>query len=148
MDIQGTRIINAPINAVWQALNSADILRQAIPGCQALDGNFAEGFSATIKQKIGPIATSFSGKVTISDVVMGKSYIINGSGDGGVAGKASGSARVDIEEISPGQTQLTYQVAVNISGKIMQLGARVIEPVVKKNSDQFFDAFNDLVGNQ
>ncbi len=141
MDISGETIITAPRESVWFGLNNAEILKKVIPGCQELNGNFADGFSAKIKQKIGPVSATFAGKVDFSDVVEGGSYRINGAGDGGVAGFAKGYADVNLTEIPEG-TLLSYKIHATIGGKIMQLGSRMIEPVVKKCAEEFFQGFN------
>ena len=48
-----------------------------------------------------------------------------------------------IEEI--GLTTLTYEVDIDVGGKIAQLGSRLINGVAKKMSDYFFGRFADLV---
>ncbi|MDA3887401.1 MAG: SRPBCC domain-containing protein [Allgaiera sp.] len=57
---------------------------------------------------------------------------------GGVAGSAKGSADVTLKEVPEG-TELSYDVRVNISGKIAQLGSRLINSTAKKLTGQFFD---------
>ncbi len=37
MDMNGSEIIAAPVDTVWRGLNDPDILRQCIPGCEALE---------------------------------------------------------------------------------------------------------------
>jgi len=44
-----------------------------------------------------------------------------------------------------GSTILSYEVNVNIGGKVAQLGSRLIDGVAKKMSDYFFGRFSDLV---
>ena len=68
--------------------------------------------------------------------------MISGSGKGGVAGGATGSARVDLEEIENGNsTRLTYDVNAAVTGKIAQLGSRLIESTAKKLATKFFTDF-------
>ena len=44
-----------------------------------------------------------------------------------------------------GITTLSYEVNVNVGGKIAQLGSRLIDGVAKKMSNYFFGRFADLV---
>lgn len=37
MDMTGERRIEAPREAVWQALNDTAVLKASIPGCETLD---------------------------------------------------------------------------------------------------------------
>ncbi|MBK5928227.1 CoxG family protein [Rhodobaculum claviforme] len=144
MELIGSRTIAADRMTVWEHLNDADTLRESIPGCEELSGSAEEGFSATVKQKIGPVKATFKGTVTLSDVVVGESYRIAGEGSGGVAGFARGAARVRLEEVADG-TELTYEVEAHVGGKIAQLGARLIHGVARKMADQFFDNFQTHV---
>jgi hypothetical protein len=59
-------------------------------------------------------------------------------------GFANGSADVKLIEEN-GITTLTYEVDVNVGGKIAQLGSRLIDGVAKKMSDYFFGRLSDLV---
>jgi carbon monoxide dehydrogenase subunit G len=138
MEIQGTRQIAAPREVVWAALNSAEVLKAAIPGCQELTGGPEDGFEATVKQKVGPVSATFQGKVTLADIVPLTSYTISGEGKGGAAGFAKGSADVVLAD-SEGGTLLTYAVKANVGGKLAQLGSRLIDGFAKKMADTFFD---------
>ena len=59
-------------------------------------------------------------------------------------GFATGNANVKLSEEN-GITTLSYEVDVNVGGKIAQLGSRLINGVAKKMSDYFFGRFADLV---
>ena len=59
-------------------------------------------------------------------------------------GFANGSADVKLKEEN-GSTTLSYEVDVNVGGKVAQLGSRLIDGVAKKMSDYFFGRFADLV---
>jgi uncharacterized protein len=147
MEMQGTRLIASDRASVWQALNSADVLRACIPGCEELAGSPEEGFAATVKQKIGPVRATFKGAVTLSDVVPGESYTITGEGKGGVAGFAKGSAQVTLAD-AEGGTELTYDVDAKVGGKIAQLGSRLIDGFARKMAGQFFDRFQERVESE
>jgi uncharacterized protein len=147
MEMQGTRLIASGRASVWQALNSADVLRACIPGCEELTGSPEQGFAATVKQKIGPVRATFKGAVTLSDVVPGESYTITGEGKGGVAGFAKGSAQVTLAD-AEGGTELTYDVDAKVGGKIAQLGSRLIDGFARKMAGQFFDRFQERVESE
>lgn len=58
MELAASRILNADRATVWAALNSAEVLKACIPGCEELTGNPEEGFAATVKQKVGPVSAT------------------------------------------------------------------------------------------
>ena len=140
MELTGTRIIAAPREVVWARLNDAETLKACIPGCEELTGSPEEGFEATVKQKVGPVKATFTGAVTLSDVVPPESYRISGEGKGGVAGFAKGGADVRLTEVEGG-TELTYAVDAKVGGKIAQLGSRLIDSFAAKMADSFFEKF-------
>jgi hypothetical protein len=94
--------------------------------------------------RLGPIKANFEGKVTLSDIDPPNGYTISGEGSGGPAGGARGSAKVKLSE-DEGATLLDYSVDSQISGKIAQLGARLIDATAQKLAGDFFGRFNALV---
>jgi uncharacterized protein len=103
-----------------------------------------EGFVAVVKQKVGPVSATFTGVVTISDIVPGRSLKISGEGKGGPAGFAKGGATVTLDPSAEGTT-LTYDVEAAIGGKLAQLGSRIIEGFTKRLADEFFSRFQSAV---
>ena len=98
-----------------------------------------------MKLKVGPVSATFKGNVELQDLDPPNGYRISGSGEGGIAGFAKGGAVVKLTDAEGGGTVLSYDVEANVGGKIAQLGARLIDGVAKKNADQFFATFADVV---
>lgn len=144
MDMRDEIALPLSVEDVWQALNDPEILQQAIPGCLSLEQISETELAAKVKVKIGPVAATFKGQVTLSDLNPPTSYVIAGAGTGGVAGSAKGQAEVTLTD--KGETcLLAYDVSAVVSGKIAQLGSRLVESTAKKLSQQFFDNFTNLV---
>lgn len=144
MEMQGSRKIAAPRAVVWAALNDPEVLKAALPGCQSLSGSPEEGFTATVKQKVGPVSATFEGGVRLSDVVPLESYTIVGEGKGGAAGFAKGEAAVTLADEGEG-TLLSYDVKASVGGKIAQLGSRLIDGFAKRMADTFFENLQSAV---
>jgi carbon monoxide dehydrogenase subunit G len=144
MKITGETLIPAPQEAVWQALNDPAILRQSIPGCESLEQTSDHSFKAVVSSRIGPIAARFTGNVRLSDLDPPNSYTLTGEGTGGAAGAAKGVAKVRLEP-GEGGTRLLYDVDAQISGKLAQIGSRVVEAAAKMLAGQFFDRFGKAV---
>jgi len=145
MDMTGSQRIEAPREVVWAALNDPEVLKQCIPGCQSMEREGEHGFAAKAVLKIGPVKASFSGHVTLSDINPPLGYVISGEGDGGVAGKAKGSATVRLDAEGDDVTILHYEVKSQIAGKIAQLGSRLIDATAKKLAGEFFESFGKVV---
>ena len=65
---------------------------------------------------------------------------------GGPAGFAKGTAKVSLAD-DGGATILSYEVNVEVGGKLAQVGGRLIEGTSKKLAGEFFDTFSSLVGS-
>ena len=140
MDMTGERLIAAPREKVWEALNDPEILKSSIPGCDSLVREAEDTLKASAAVKIGPISARFSGKVLLSDIDPPNGYRISGEGTGGVAGFARGGAVVRLADAAGG-TRLTYEAKAEVGGKVAQLGARLIDATAKQMADTFFDRF-------
>ena len=143
MKLSGSYKLNVKKEVVWRALNDSNILKQCITGCESFEKESDNIFNATATNQIGPMNASFSGTVKLSNIKENQSYTLSGQGNSAV-GFANGSADVKLDE-HDGATTLTYEVNVDVGGKIAQLGSRLINGVAKKMSDYFFGRFSDLV---
>ena len=143
MKLAGSYKLNVKKEIAWQALNNINILKQCIPGCETFDKENDNVFNAVATNQIGPMNATFSGKVVLSNILENQSYTLSGEGQSSV-GFVNGKADVNLEEEN-GLTILSYQIEVNVGGKVAQLGSRLINGVAKKMSDYFFGRFSDLV---
>ena len=142
MKLVGSYKLNVKKEIVWQALNDPNVLKQCVPGCESFEKKSDTIFIVTATNQIGPMNATFSGTVTLSNIQENQSYTIKGEGQSSV-GFANGSANVKLTEKNE-STTLTYEVNVNVGGKIAQLGSRLIDGVAKKMSDYFFGRFADI----
>jgi carbon monoxide dehydrogenase subunit G len=143
MKMTGEEIIPAPRDAVWQALNDPEILRQAIPGCEEIEKISDTEMKARVIAKVGPVKATFHGTVHLSDLDPPKGYTISGEGKGGLAGFAKGGAVIRLEEVPEG-TKLSYDVDANVGGKLASLGSRLIDSTARSMATQFFEKFGIL----
>jgi len=97
-------------------------------------------FTAKVLAAVGPVKTTFGGKVKLSDLEPPQSYTISGEGSGGVAGFAKGSATVNLDD-EGSETVLHYAVQAHVGGKLAQIGSRLIDSVARKMAEQFFERF-------
>ena len=141
MKMNESQRIAAPRATVWAALNDPEVLRACIPGCDSLEMTSPTEMTARVTLKIGPVKATFGGKVTLSDLDPPNGYRISGEGSGGVAGFAKGGAVVRLEDDGADATILSYEVDVQVGGKIAQLGARLIDSTAKRLAGEFFDNF-------
>lgn len=145
MELVGTQTIAAPRQKVWAALFDPDVLKQCIPGCESVEVAGENELAAKVTLRVGPVKASFAGRVTLSDVTAPESCTLSGSGQGGVAGFAKGSARLHLTEEGPEATLLTYEAKADVGGKLAQLGGRLIDSTARKLAGEFFETFGGIV---
>jgi len=144
MEMTGEHRVEAPRQAVWEALNDPEILKQAIPGCEEIEKVSDTEFTAKVKAKVGPVSAKFAGAVTLADLDPPNGYTISGEGKGGAAGFAKGGAKVRLEG-DGAATILRYEVSAQVGGKLAQIGSRLIDGTAKKMAEEFFGNFSRIV---
>ena len=145
MQMAGEQIVTASRQRVWDGLNDPEVLRQCIPGCQALEKESPERMNGTVEIKIGPIGARFKGAVLLSERDAPNSYTISGEGQGGTVGSAKGGAKVRLSD-HPEGTLLSYQVDAQVGGRLAQLGGPIIDATAKQLAGKFFTKFGQVVG--
>ncbi|GAA6160434.1 carbon monoxide dehydrogenase subunit G [Ruegeria sp. HU-ET01832] len=147
MELSDEIRIAAPRDVVYKALNTPEILRECIPGCEELIQNSPEDLEAKVVLKIGPVKAKFAGQVTLDNSNAPSGFSLTGEGKGGAAGFAKGGAEVTLTE-DGAETILAYTAKVDVGGKIAQLGSRLIAGTAKKLSGKFFTRFGEIVAEQ
>lgn len=142
MEMTGEQLIPLPQETTWRALNDTEILKTCIPGCESIDKQSDNEYLLTMTAKVGPVSAKFKGRMTLSEIDPPHAYTLLFEGQGGVAGFAKGQASVRLVPEGDG-TKLGYAVKAMVGGKLAQVGARLIDGVAKKLSEQFFSAFNE-----
>lgn len=140
MKLTGERALPVPIEVAWQSLFDPDILQACIPGCESVTKDGEAQYLARVAVAVGPLKARFSGALTIADAQPPQRCTLVFEGSAGAMGMAKGSAQVLLEAVEAG-TRLLYTADTQITGKLAQVGARLIDSVAQKLSAQFFDRF-------
>lgn len=146
MDIRGERVLNVPRAVVWASLFDTEVLLQSVPGCESVVRESDLLYRITTVLAIGPLKARFAGTLTIAQAQAPAGCKLVFQGQGGAAGMAQGTALVRLEDVDQG-TLLTYIADAQISGKLAQVGSRLIESVAKKLSSVFFERFETAVSS-
>lgn len=133
--------ISVAQSLVWTSLNDPDLLKLCLPGCEVFRRCEDGSFEVEMTAKIGPVKAKFKGLLNLSDVNEPVSYTISGSGKGGVAGFAKGSANVRLEPLADDLTLMTYSVDATVGGKLAQIGSRLVMGAARKMANDFFSGF-------
>ena len=146
MKFEGSYQLNAKIVDVWKNLNDPEVLKNCIDGCKEFQETKNNEFKTKIIIKLGPVNATFNSIINISNVIHQKSYAIEAKGNAGSLGLASGKVNVILEDHGE-MTTLNYEANSKINGKLAQLGSRLIDGSVRKNTESFFRNFENALNN-
>ena len=143
MELNGHRRLSIDRPTVFAALKDPDVLLHCIPGCKAVERLAENQYRMTMEAALGPVRTTFRGRLTIEDEVAAQSYTLRFEGEGGAAGFARGEAKVRL--VDDAGTRLEYSVTSQVGGKIAQVGNRLVDAAARKLSEDFFTCFEKRV---
>jgi len=140
IEIVKTFVVKAPPAEVWGFLTDPQRVAHCMPGAAITDRIDDKTFTGTMAVKVGPVATSYKGKIVFErlDAASRTAEIVATGQD--VRGRGGADMRLtsSIKEIAPGQTEVTAASKVNITGILAQMGRGMIQDV----SDHLFQIFS------
>jgi len=140
IEIVKTFVVKAPAAAVWGFLTDPQRVAHCMPGAAITDRIDEKTFAGTMAVKVGPVSTSYKGKVIFErlDASARTAEIVASGQD--VRGRGGADMRLtsSIKEVAPGQTEVTATSKVNITGILAQMGRGMVQDV----SDHLFQVFS------
>ncbi|WP_458756839.1 SRPBCC family protein [Afipia sp. TerB] len=137
LDIGGSEVIQAPVEALWVALNDPVVLTRCVPGCKSMTETAPDAYKVDMQLRVAAVGGSFEGEIALSDKEPPRSCSIKVSG-AGTLGHGNGSARFELTEEGPNATKLTYQGVGEIGGLVAGVGQRILGSVSKHLIGKFF----------
>lgn len=141
----GSHVVPAKQDVVWQTLIDPDKLAAVIPGCHKLKLVGDNDYEAEVTLGVGPVSGKFKARVKLSDMVEPNSVLLSGGLDGPL-GSSRGSGNVKLEADGP-NTKVSYEYGVEISGKVAAIGGRVLEGSTRMVINQFFKRLTAKIGS-
>lgn len=145
MEIEQKFEVKAPPAAVWAFLTDPHRVAGCLPGAAITEQLGENSWAGTITVKVGPVSTSYRGKVTFErlDAASRTADIVASGQD--VRGKGGADMRMTSTMMeSGGATQVTVRSDVKVTGILAQLGRGMIQDV----SDQMFQRFTTAMRAQ
>jgi hypothetical protein len=143
MKLSGSVTITGPRQKVWDALNDPAVLAQCIPGCEKLEATGPDEYSVTQSLGIAAIKGRYTGKMALQDKQPPAQCTLQMDGKG-PGGFMRGSAKVTLTD-REGRTELAYDSDLQVGGLLASLGSRLLEPVAKQLTAQFFKALEKRI---
>jgi len=143
MKVHGIYSFNAPVDVVWNTIQSPEALSGCIPGCESFESDDQNSYKVSIKLKVASITGKYTGEVKITDDLYPDTYTmtVEGQGQGGTV-KASG---VFLFKDHGTVTEVTVQGDAQVSGMIARVGQRILGGASKMLMNQFFSCLSQKV---
>lgn len=136
MDISGSYTFHAPPDRVWGLLMDPAAIASCIPGCDRLEPDGEDRYSATLTVALAAITGTYEGTVVITEKAPPSSYRLSVEGQG-KAGFVKGNAVIALRA-EGATTVVDVSGTVQTGGPIARLGQRLIANVSKMMQDRFF----------
>jgi carbon monoxide dehydrogenase subunit G len=145
VNLDGSAVLSAPPERVWEVITDPAVLARTIPGCETLEQTGEDEYRMNVTVGVGAIRGTYAGEVKLSDQQRPTSYVMHASGAGG-PGSVRATVTINLEPDGEG-TALTYSADAVIGGAVAGVGQRMITGVAKRMAGQFFQAIdNELTG--
>jgi carbon monoxide dehydrogenase subunit G len=140
MKILNEFTVSAPIEQAWDALSDLEQVIPLMPGA-ALTGRDGDDFLGTVKVKVGPVTSEFSGKVHIVERNSEQHRAVIGGAGKEARGTGNAAATVTTQLHAAGdRTRVTVDTDLKIVGKLAQFGSAMLQQVSEKLLSQFVDS--------
>jgi uncharacterized protein len=136
MKLKISNVVPADRDRVFAALVDPDVLRSAIPGCDALTPLGQDSYEAKLTIGVAGLKGSYTGKAVIRDQRPPEALTLSFEGKGS-PGFVRGSAVIALTTETAG-TRITSDADVQVGGLIAAVGSRLTEAAAKKLADDFF----------
>lgn len=140
MKLEGTFLVEAPRDTVWELLNDPAVLARTLPGCERLTAAGENRYEGVISIGIASIKSTYGGTVVLSDIHPPESYSldVDGQGKGGFV-RGKGTIRLTDQA---GQTAMVVTGEAQVGGLIAGVGQRLLESAAKKTLKEFAAALS------
>lgn len=145
MKLEGTNMLPAPVETVWQTINDPEALRRCTPGLSELSATGPDAYAATLTVGVAAVKGTYKGTLTITDKHAPTHYKIVLEGTGGT-GFMKGEGIIDLEP-DGAATRVKWVGDMQIGGLIAGVGQRMLGGVGKMLIGQFFKCLEQRLGS-
>ena len=135
---EGEVLISAPPAEVWRRLIDPAELATIVPGCQRLQQEGPDRYSAEVTIGVAGIRGLYAAEIELKDKREPQSVRLVGKATGAL-GFGAGEGVVTLAP-DDGGTRLTYHYRADIGGKVAAVGQRLLSTVTRVLIAQFFRA--------
>ncbi len=130
--------VKAPPSMVWDFVMDPHAVVPCLPGAELTEQKDETTYSGQVKVKLGAVNMKYECEVSYESVdEEARTIEIAGSGRETGGGTARGTVLITVTQLEDGSTELATEARVDLTGKAMQMGARMIKGVSAQLFKQF-----------
>jgi len=140
IEITEKMTVPSNIDDAWQFIIDPERVVTCMPGAELVERIDDRTYLGRVKVKLGAITTDYKGEVAFATVdESGRTLRLTGEGRETGGGTAKGTLDVSLTEIESG-TELVFEIRVDLTGRVMQMGRGMIKGVSSQIFKQFANA--------
>jgi carbon monoxide dehydrogenase subunit G len=144
LEVKGEQAFAVTRPDLWLLLNDPEVLKKAIPGCNAIERVTDDHYRMGLKVQVANVSGEYMGNVEIRDRSEPAHYVLLVGGEGSI-GFMKGQAAFDLEERVEGGTVLRYAGTAEVGGVVAGVGQRVLLGVARFLVGRFFKALEQHI---
>lgn len=144
LEIRGEYVFAAATPDLWALLTDPEVLKRAIPGCNAVERIADDRYRMGLKLQVANVSGEYMGEVAIRDRQEPHHYVLAVGGEGSI-GFMKGQGAFDLEEREEGGTLLRYTGSAEVGGVVAGVGQRVLLGVARFLARRFFQALEKQI---
>ncbi|MBW8771204.1 MAG: carbon monoxide dehydrogenase subunit G [Gemmatimonadetes bacterium] len=140
LETSGVHEIDAPVAAVWSNLNDPTFVAAAAAGVESVEPIDATQYRVVALLGVGSISLRFTLHVQLHDIepLVGLRMSVQGAAPGS-AMRVEAAATLTSNDL--GATRLAWTVASDVHGKIVSIGARMLQGAMRRRIEAFWTQF-------
>ena len=141
MKVEEKFTVKAPADEVWAFLTDPERVAAALPGAEITEKVDENTYKGGMAISMGPVSAAYSGTVAFELDEENRSAVVSARGQGKAGmGNADMKMTSTVVALGPGETEVTVEAKVAVTGILAQLGRGMMQPVSKRMFQQFTKA--------
>lgn len=147
MEFDGEFDVASSPEDTWEFLLDPEGLGSCIPNCQNVEVIDEDTYTATVGIEVSYISATFDTKIEIVEKETEDYLKVNISGDAQEGdSRMSATGEMDMSARDDGGTHIDYVVTMDVTGRIMNMGSRIVKSVSKRQVDKAIDNVQTELG--
>ena len=138
MRIEEKFTVDAPADDVWAFLTDPERVAAALPGAEITEKLDENTWKGGMGGKVGPLAAAYTGTVAFDLDEDARSAVVHARGQGKAGmGNADMKMTSSVVDLGAGETEVTVEAQLSVTGILAQLGRGMMQHVSKKMFKEF-----------